>query len=52
MNFFLALFTWFLISFILGAAIIATVVKGIVWALPLATLVFVVMIWRLGCKVH
>lgn len=52
MNFFLAIFAWFMISLVLGVAIFATAVKGVVWALPLALLVFCVMVWRFGCKVH
>jgi hypothetical protein len=52
MNFFLALLAWSVISLVIGVAIFATAVKGVVWALPLALIVFIGMVWHYGCKAH
>ncbi|MFN7140108.1 MAG: hypothetical protein ACK4UN_12305 [Limisphaerales bacterium] len=52
MQFFLALLVWLLIGVAIGGAIFATVVKGMVWALPLVSIVFLVMFYHYGCKTH
>ncbi len=52
MNFFLALLAWTVIAVVLGVAIFATAVKGVIWALPLVIVGLVFMVYHYGCKTH
>jgi hypothetical protein len=52
MNFFLALLVWLVISALLGLGIFMATVKGIYWLLIAFIIVFLLAVWRIGCKTH
>ena len=52
MNFFLASLAWLVIAFLLAVGIWLAAVKGVAWFLIAFVVVFVLTVWRIGCRAH